>query len=114
VNLTVTLTTIQEQLLMAFHFWVINKQRLQQPTNPDDFTIVQAPQSSSDHEAEVQESSHTNLNLPPIGRSLRRNRTHTLVGSWYSPHAASYAEIFLKYKKVERLAQASVLSREFA
>ena len=38
----VQLMTIQEQLLMAFCFWIVNKQRLQQRINPEDFTNILA------------------------------------------------------------------------
>jgi hypothetical protein len=36
------LSTIQEQLLMSMRFWVASKQRLQQPIDPEAFTMVVA------------------------------------------------------------------------
>jgi len=39
---------MREQLLMVMRFWVSNKQRLQQPIDPESFTMIialnQAPQ----------------------------------------------------------------------
>jgi hypothetical protein len=36
------LSTIQKQLLMSMRFWVTGKQRLQQPIDPDVFTMIVA------------------------------------------------------------------------
>ena len=40
VNPAAPLSTMQEQLLMVMRFWVSNKQRLQQPIDPESFTMI--------------------------------------------------------------------------
>jgi hypothetical protein len=38
----IIITTMQEQFLLSLRHWVVNKQRLQEPVNPNDFTLVTA------------------------------------------------------------------------
>jgi hypothetical protein len=38
----VVITTVQEQFLLSLRHWVVHKQRLQDPINPNDFTLVTA------------------------------------------------------------------------
>jgi hypothetical protein len=38
----VVITTVQEQFLLSLRHWVVNKQRLQEPIHPNEFTMVTA------------------------------------------------------------------------
>jgi hypothetical protein len=33
---------LEEQLILALRFWVVNKQRIQQPIDPEGFTMILA------------------------------------------------------------------------
>jgi hypothetical protein len=41
-NNPIVINTIQEQLLLAMHFWVIQRQRLQMPKDANQFTMIVA------------------------------------------------------------------------
>ncbi len=42
INDTIPLSALQEQLILALRFWVVNKQRIQQHIDPESFTMILA------------------------------------------------------------------------